>query len=255
MPPDLTRRSILMSGLLFGGALAGVDVVFQTAAARADNAWGSYANGYIPTSALAEIPWSDNGVQLLRSDALVALEDMNAEFVGSFGYNIPINSAYRDYQGQVEARAYWCAQGNCGNAATPGTSNHGWALAVDIGTPSHQTIAFGSTAYLWLKAQASRYGWVHPSWAEPGGAHPEAWHWEYNETYTPAPVAELFESDEMIRISAPNRGIAIIGAGYFRQLQDNEEVSAAESIVSKTLEGNDRQFDLWKSIAISGSSS
>lgn len=40
-------------------------------------------------------------------------------------------SCYRTYQQQVDLRNYWCGQGACGNAAVPGTSNHGWGLAVD----------------------------------------------------------------------------------------------------------------------------
>jgi murein L,D-transpeptidase YcbB/YkuD len=40
-------------------------------------------------------------------------------------------SGYRDYAGQVYMRNYWCARGACGNAAVPGTSNHGWGIAID----------------------------------------------------------------------------------------------------------------------------
>ncbi|TAL13012.1 MAG: peptidase M15, partial [Frankiales bacterium] len=38
---------------------------------------------------------------------------------------------------------------------------------------------FGSSTYRWLKANAPRFGWVHPAWAEPGGSLPEPWHWEF----------------------------------------------------------------------------
>lgn len=69
----------------------------------------------------------------------------------------------------------------------------------------------------------------------------------------PQPEPIVLE-DVMIRISAPNRGVAIIGPGYYRQLNSNEEVEQAGAIVHKTLEGNDRQFDLWKSMAVSGQS-
>src|SRR5205823_6692903 len=37
-----------------------------------------------------------------------------------------------------------------------------------------------SPGYRYLKADAGRYGWNHPGWAEPGGsACPEPWHWEW----------------------------------------------------------------------------
>lgn len=142
--------------------------------------WGGYANGKIPLSALTPIPWSDRGPMLLRSDATKALGELNAEFKSVFGYDIPINSAYRDFAAQVEAREEWCAAGKCQNAATPGTSNHGWALAVDIATKNHAAIHYTSPEYLWLKKNAGKYGWVHPAYMEPGGTGPfEPWHWEY----------------------------------------------------------------------------
>lgn len=60
------------------------------------------------------------------------------------------------------------------------------------------------------------------------------------------------EWDEMIRIQSENRGIALIGPGYFRHLSSDEEVGASDAIISKHVSGNDRQFDLWKSLAVGG---
>lgn len=68
---------------------------------------------------------------------------------------------------------------------------------------------------------------------------------------TTAPIAKPVQEDPMFTISAPNRGQSLIGAGYYRWLQTAEEVEAASSI-STVLEGNDRQFDLWRSIALDG---
>lgn len=42
------------------------------------------------------------------------------------------DSAFRPYHRQVYWRNYWCGLGSCGNAAVPGTSNHGLAIAVDV---------------------------------------------------------------------------------------------------------------------------
>lgn len=145
--------------------------------------WGGFENGKIPASALTQIPWATNGKMLLRSDATKALGKLNVEFKSVFGYDIPINDAYRDYAGQVQARAEWCAMGKCENAATPGTSNHGWALAIDIATKNHASILYTSPEYLWLKKNAGKYGWVHPAYMEPGGTGPfEPWHWEFHGT-------------------------------------------------------------------------
>lgn len=135
--------------------------------------WGGFDNGKIPLNTLQQIPWAPR--YLLRADTTAALAAMNVQFRSEFGYDLPINDGYRDYAGQVEAKAKY---GD--NAAEPGTSNHGWALAIDIGDRSHWAIGFSHPIYLWLKANAGRYGWAHPDWAEPGGVGPdEAWHWEY----------------------------------------------------------------------------
>ncbi len=59
------------------------------------------------------------------------------------------------------------------------------------------------------------------------------------------------QEEPMFIISSPGRGQSLIGAGYYRWLQTPEEVTAARSIAT-VLEGNDRQFDLWRSIALQG---
>ena len=63
-----------------------------------------------------------------------------------------------------------------GLAAVPGTSNHGWALAVDL--CGGINIA-GSAQWRWMTANAGRFGFVQPDWAGPAGEKPEPWHWEY----------------------------------------------------------------------------
>ena len=136
--------------------------------------WGGWSNGRIPLELLRPIPWSPGNT--LRADAVASLEALNLEFREAFGYDIGISDAYRDYAGQVRARANWCAAGRCQNAAEPGTSNHGWALAVDFGTGIS---SFGTPQYQWMKANGPRFGWEHPAWAEPGGSRPEPWHWDF----------------------------------------------------------------------------
>jgi hypothetical protein len=94
------------------------------------------ANGYLPDSVLAPIFASDGKtvVGRLTKEAAAAWNAMCAH-ARSQGLATPIpdgpESSYRTYAQQVQLKAYWTAQGNPGNAATPGTSNHGWGLAVD----------------------------------------------------------------------------------------------------------------------------
>ncbi len=68
---------------------------------------------------------------------------------------------------------------------------------------------------------------------------------------SPPPPLDLWK-DDMRLIQSTNRGIALVGPGYFRQLRNDEEVHAAVALVGNPLVGNDRQFDLWRSIAFDG---
>lgn len=131
--------------------------------------WGGYSNGFIPEDLLSAIPWAPH--HHLRSDAVASLVELNKKFRAEFGYDLGISDAYRDYAEQVRAKEIYG-----GGAAEPGTSNHGWALAVDFGTG---IATFNTPQYNWMKAHAPAYGWRHPDWAEPGGSIPEPWHWEF----------------------------------------------------------------------------
>ncbi len=124
----------------------------------------AYANGFLPASALCPIGVPGHA---LRADAAAAFKELNA----AYGGGLCVTDSYRSYAAQVDVY-----QRKPGLAAVPGTSNHGWGIAVDFcgGVQS-----FGTPAYQWMKANAPRFGWVHPSWAEPGGSKPEPWHWEF----------------------------------------------------------------------------
>lgn len=69
----------------------------------------------------------------------------------------------------------------------------------------------------------------------------------------PFPSAPIVLEDDMITIHAPNRGIALIGPGYYKSLTPEEAENSA-AIVSKQVSGNDRQFDLWRQMALGGDS-
>src|ERR687888_582450 len=88
------------------------------------------SNGNLPDSALAPIPGGR-----LRRDAAAAWNAMNAESERRYGVTLrPLGplSSYRTFAQQQQLRSQWCAAGKCGNAAIPGTSNHGLGLAVDV---------------------------------------------------------------------------------------------------------------------------
>jgi LAS superfamily LD-carboxypeptidase LdcB len=107
----------------------------------------------------------------LRCDAAAAYRAMSIAFAGAFGTPICITDSYRTYAAQVRLYGQKPAL-----AAVPGTSNHGWGLAVDL---CGGIEAFGTRQYDWMKANSGRFGFLHPDWAEPGNGREEPWHWEY----------------------------------------------------------------------------
>ncbi|MGF0114952.1 PASTA domain-containing protein [Promicromonospora sp. Marseille-Q5078] len=128
-----------------------------------------YANGRIPASALCPLEFAPG--HMLRCDAAEQLTALSAEYEKEFGVPIPMTDSYRPLDVQVRLKA---TKGYL--AATPGTSNHGWGLAVDLSTP----ISGGTSAeYVWMRVHAPDYGWDNPSWARLTGAKPEPWHFEF----------------------------------------------------------------------------
>lgn len=142
----------------------------QLSAADRDSLAG-YQNGRIPADALCKIA---SGTALLRCDAARAYDTMNAAFAAANGRSLCPGGGYRSYDEQ--ARLYAAKPGL---AARPGTSNHGWGLAIDLCAPGGGNLSFGAADYAWLSANASAYGWVNPPWARPGGGREEPWHWEF----------------------------------------------------------------------------
>lgn len=126
-----------------------------------------YKNGQIPKSALC--PISTGG--LLRCDAARSFEVMDAAFKAEFGKSISVTDSYRSFAGQVRCRA---TKGSI--CATPGKSNHGWGLALDLGGGINN---FGTPSHRWMQANAARFGWSNPQWAQQNGSMPEPWHWEF----------------------------------------------------------------------------
>jgi hypothetical protein len=131
-------------------------------------AWGGWANGSIPAETLCEL-----GVyrHALRCDAAASYAQLDSEYRAAFGTPLCITDSYRSLGAQIAAFYLKPAL-----AAVPGTSNHGWALAVDL--CGGINIA-GSAEWTWMTANAGRFGFVQPDWAAPGGEKPEPWHWEY----------------------------------------------------------------------------
>lgn len=127
----------------------------------------SYSNGQIPLSSLVELETASG--QYLRADAALMFGEMNTAFKAEFGRNIKMTDSYRSYSVQVATKANkgWLA-------AQPGTSNHGWGLALDLSGPEAQ---WSTEQRNWLVEHSKEFGWISPDWAQ--SSKPEPWHWEY----------------------------------------------------------------------------
>ena len=163
---DLPARS----GSCVGGA-SGDPALAANTSGGGSAQWGEYQNGRIPANALCPVP--SRPVLLLECTAAAAFDAMNTTFRAVFGQDIGITDGYRSFDEQVACRA---EKGSL--CADPGTSNHGWAKAVDIGGCCGVNTGTGP-AFDWLTANAPGFGWVHPAWAQPSGSKPEPWRWEF----------------------------------------------------------------------------
>lgn len=129
----------------------------------------AYPNGQVPPSALCPIVGSPG--EFLRPDAAAAFNAMSRAYARETGHLLCVVDGYRSYAEQVILKAQkgrW--------AATPGRSQHGFGLAVDLCGGVEN---FGAPAHLWMQQNAPLFGWYHPAWAEPNGSLPEPWHWQY----------------------------------------------------------------------------
>lgn len=204
-------------------------------------------NGKLPASVLRSIPLDDGQTVLCEITAARAFEAAFAQARKDLpGLKIRHVGGYRTYEGQLSlflsrykpvsyavyaatssskrkywpqatslgySSNYWIKSGNYATAAVPGTSNHGWALAIDIAenTDADYT-AEGITARFvnWLSENGWKYGISAELQSEP-------WHWryytgdnvpqavlDYENVFNPQPPLPG-DDDDMIYLDEPRR--------------------------------------------------
>jgi zinc D-Ala-D-Ala carboxypeptidase len=153
----------------FSNALSAAGGSARTPAARlAPGAYGSlqppaelvgYGNGTVPPGALASIGDGHS----LHAPAAQAFRQMESS-ARMAGIELDIVSSYRDLPTQQRLAHEKGLYSQGGLAATPGTSNHGWGLSVDL--------TLDSRGQEWMRANAHQFGFVEDVPREP-------WHWTY----------------------------------------------------------------------------
>lgn len=121
---------------------------------------GQYKNGQLPESALTPI---GGGHRVRSGDVADSFKQMS-DSAKKEGINLVggLTSSYRSYEDQVRV-----AKERPGFAAQPGTSKHGWGIAVDVGYARQQD---------WMHKKGKQFGWINPAWAKSSPYEP--WHFE-----------------------------------------------------------------------------
>ena len=128
-----------------------------------------YRNGRVPGGALCSLPGYPG--EALLADAAYGFIRLNEAYSAALGERLCVLDSYRTLSEQRTLRSIkprW--------AARPGTSEHGWGVALDLGCGVQ---SYRSREHRWLREHAAAFGWTLPTWARRGGSKPEPWHWEY----------------------------------------------------------------------------
>lgn len=120
----------------------------------------AYGNGTIPTGTLSTVGNTNHRLWTPAARSFEALQTAAA----ADGVTIGITDSYRTYDSQVSLAKSKGLYSKGGLAAAPGTSMHGWGVALDLD--------LNSSAQTWMRANAGRFGFVENVSREP-------WHWQY----------------------------------------------------------------------------
>ena len=120
----------------------------------------AYGNGRIPAAALTPVGGTGHR---LWAPAAQAFEQVLAAAAAD-GVTIGITDSYRTYDVQVDVVRRKGLYSEGGLGAAPGTSPHGWGMAVDLD--------LDASAQAWMRANAGRFGFTEDTPREP-------WHWAY----------------------------------------------------------------------------
>lgn len=174
-PRPQAVASTAVDGSSFGALLASYQVSDLDPAARTASVAGAgavnadgvplalaaYGNGHVPASALSPIAGTSHE---LWAPAARSFEAMRAAAAAD-GVTIGITDSYRSYDAQVDVAARKGLYNQGGLAATPGTSMHGWGVALDL--------KLDDKGLAWMREHGKEYAFVEST-------PRESWHWEYH---------------------------------------------------------------------------
>jgi LAS superfamily LD-carboxypeptidase LdcB len=160
----------------------------------------NYDNGKIPTNKMKKNKYLSKSLRgdstylmAEASDAFDKLMDLfdKTNFPGK--QKISFTDGYRSYARQ---EALYEKYGS-GRAAKPGTSNHGWGIAVDMYWGVRTSMFKDSDArpsgfkhpnYVWMLENGKNFGWYNPVALRDDARTDEWWHWEYHGKSKPVEI-------------------------------------------------------------------
>lgn len=142
----------------------------------------SYSNGQLPGDVLCEIPWAPEDKVLC--DAAENFGRLNDSYRAEFGSELPILDGYRPLAEQEIVHA-----NSPGWTAVPGTSNHGWGLAIDFDWDIFAS--WEAPEVIWMIENGPKYGWRLPAALGPNSDRPEPWHYEFGTSYSGDDAADF----------------------------------------------------------------
>lgn len=171
----------------------------------------SFKCGLLPTDLLGQLPPGvispasrpqSKGMFLL--DVIEDMQRLAMAFEKEFGKKLVVNDSYRTFNRQIgernrtirESRAIRAkitpdmsdaekakinkeADKRVGYASKPGTSNHGWGMALDISTAHEGKVGFASDTYNWMLVNAPRFNFENPPGLRNESGVEEAWHFQW----------------------------------------------------------------------------
>lgn len=206
----------------------------------------AYANGLFPTSATTALATAPG--QRLEATAARQWDALARSVQNAYGWLPVLTDSYRPYSVQerifrdrYRAGAFspygdyrtwlgqrWGRRAGTAAAAVPGTSNHGWAKAVDVSGLG----GFGGAKYRQLASLAPQFGFTNTE----GRSVNEAWHWVFTGAYqvsnpiggngsavspdfpdAPAPIDPIEEDDMLVIARTANDPTVWIGDGVTRR--------------------------------------
>ena len=124
----------------------------------------AYGNGRIPPGVLQPIGQGGHALYAPAAEAWKAAVDAAA----ADGVTLRVTDTYRSYEQQVDLVERKGLYSEGGYGAVPGTSNHGWGMALDADVNDPATLR-------WMRSNGHRFGFVEAVPREP-------WHWEFRPT-------------------------------------------------------------------------